>query len=113
MATARPPGHPIPAQRTHQAVRPAGTPDAADPGRGLDIIAGVPTDYHRFAGSSLDRPAALSDGIFAVVMTLLVLDLHVPVVDGLDTEAALWHELGKLMPRLLTYFLSFLTLGIF
>ena len=83
------------------------------PGRVLAIIAGVPTDYHRIAGGSLDRLAALSDGIFAVVMTLLVLDLRVPVVEGLHTEAALWHELGKLTPRLLTYLLSFLTLGIF
>ena len=73
----------------------------------------MPTAYHRIAGSSLDRLAALSDGIFAVAMTLLVLDLHVPVVQGLHAEAALWHELGALTPRLLTYLLSFLTLGIF
>jgi uncharacterized membrane protein len=73
----------------------------------------MPTAYHRIAGSSLERLAALSDGIFAVVMTLLVLDLHVPVREGLHAEAALWHELGALTPRLLTYFLSFLTLGIF
>jgi uncharacterized membrane protein len=73
----------------------------------------MPTAYHRIAGSSLERLAALSDGIFAVAMTLLVLDLHVPVREGLHSEAALWHELGALTPRLLTYFLSFLTLGIF
>jgi hypothetical protein len=42
----------------------------------------MPTDYHRIAGGSLDRLTALSDGIFAVVMTLLVLDLRVPVVEG-------------------------------
>jgi len=35
----------------------------------------MPTRYHGFAGSSLDRLAALSDGVFAVAMTLLVLDL--------------------------------------
>ena len=42
-----------------------------------------------------------------------ILDLRVPVVEGLHSEAALWHELLQLGPRLLTYFLSFLTLGIF
>jgi len=73
----------------------------------------MPTAYHRIAGSSLERLAALSDGIFAVVMTLLVLDLHVPVREGLHSEAALWHELGGLAPQTLTYVLSFLTLGIF
>ena len=73
----------------------------------------MPTAYHRIAGTSLERLAALSDGIFAVVMTLLVLDLHVPVVEGLHSETALWHELGRLAPQLLSYLLSFLTLGIF
>ena len=33
--------------------------------------------YHEVAGQSLDRLAALSDGIFGVAMTLLVLNLHV------------------------------------
>jgi uncharacterized membrane protein len=73
----------------------------------------MPTAYHRIAGSSLERLAALSDGIFAVVMTLLGLDLHVPVREGLHSEAALWHELARLAPQTLTYVLSFLTLGIF
>lgn len=35
--------------------------------------------YHQIAGRSMERLAALSDGIFAVAMTLLVLDLRVPV----------------------------------
>jgi uncharacterized membrane protein len=69
--------------------------------------------YDRLAGQSLDRVAALSDGIFAVAMTLLVLDLRVPVQEAHGSEHGLWQALVDLGPQFLTYFLSFLTLGIF
>ena len=46
-------------------------------------------------------------------MTLLVLDLHTPVIKEISDEPALWEALAKLAPNLLTYFLSFMTLGIF
>jgi uncharacterized membrane protein len=85
----------------------------------------MPTSYHRFAGSSLDRLGALSDGVFAVAMTLLVLGLMAPTVPkrtqrpiwsggGGGSEHALLHDLlHHVAPRLLPYALSFLTLGIF
>jgi len=38
----------------------------------------MPSLYDRVAGQSVEPLAALSDGIFAVSMTLLVLDLRVP-----------------------------------
>jgi len=73
----------------------------------------VPLSYHSFAGSSLGRLAALSDGVFAVAMTLLVLDLKVPSPSG-GSEQALVHALvHDVAPRLLPYAMSFLTLGIF
>jgi TMEM175 potassium channel family protein len=74
------------------------------------------TYYNRIAGQSLERIAALSDGIFAVAMTLLVLDLHVPVSiisNHITTEQDLWKALVQLGPNLLPYLMSFLTLGIF
>jgi uncharacterized membrane protein len=70
----------------------------------------MPTSYHRFAGSSLDRLAALSDGVFAVAMTLLVLDLKPPSLAHHSLGYGLLHHVA---PRLLPYGLSFLTLGIF
>lgn len=68
--------------------------------------------YNRIAGQSIERLAALSDGIFAVAMTLLVLDVHVPT-EARASEHDLWRALGSLGPRFLVYFMSFLTLGIF
>jgi uncharacterized membrane protein len=69
--------------------------------------------YNRIAGQSVERIAALSDGVFAVAMTLLVLDLHAPAVDAVHGERDLLAALWLLAPRLMIYLLSFLTLGIF
>jgi uncharacterized membrane protein len=71
------------------------------------------TIYNRIAGRSTDRLAGLSDGVFAFSMTVLVLDLHVPSAFAVHCEAELGHALLALSPRLLTYLMSFLTLGIF
>jgi uncharacterized membrane protein len=69
--------------------------------------------YNAIAGQSVDRLAALSDGLFAVAMTLLVLDLKVPASQAIDTDKALLVALGDLAPRLVIYLMSFVTLGIF
>jgi uncharacterized membrane protein len=69
--------------------------------------------YNRLAGRSVERLAALSDGVFAVAMTLLVLDLHAPAAAAVHGERDLLAALWLLAPRLLVYMLSFLTLGIF
>ena len=71
------------------------------------------TSYNRIAGQSVERLAALSDGIFAVAMTLLVLDLRAPAVESIHNEHDLWRALVALSPRLLMYMMSFMTLGIF
>ncbi len=69
--------------------------------------------YNSIAGQSVERLAALSDGVFAIAMTLLVLDLHVPVSTQIHTESDLWRTLVLLTPRFVPYLLSFMTLGIF
>jgi uncharacterized membrane protein len=71
------------------------------------------TSYNRIAGQSVERLAALSDGIFAFAMTLLVLDLRVPAMEVVHSEHDLWRGLTALTPRLVMYLMSFLTLGIF
>lgn len=73
----------------------------------------APRRYNEFAGSNRARLEAISDGIFAVGMTLLVLGLAVPMVTDVSSEGDLLRALGNLFPSVVTYFMSFLTLGIF
>ena len=54
-----------------------------------------------------NRLDQLSDGIFAIVMTILVFQIKLPVIWGPIDNAQLWLEIKKLIPLILSYFLSF------
>jgi uncharacterized membrane protein len=55
---------------------------------------------------SKTRLEAFSDGVFAILITILVLELKVP-------HESDWHALTPLAPVFLTYVLSFVFLGIY
>jgi uncharacterized membrane protein len=57
---------------------------------------------------SKGRIEAFSDGVFAIAITLLILEIKVPH----PGERGLWHELAQLWPSYLAFFTSFLTIGI-
>ncbi|MFC4686788.1 TMEM175 family protein [Epilithonimonas pallida] len=69
--------------------------------------------YNKLAGQSAERINAISDAVFGVAMTLLVLEIKVPELEGHETEGDLMHAFFALMPKFLVYFLSFMTAGIF
>lgn len=69
--------------------------------------------YNKLAGQSAGRIDAISDAVFGVAMTLLVLEIKVPEFEGKITEMQLVHAFVALMPKFLVYFLSFMTAGIF
>ena len=73
----------------------------------------MPKTYNEIAGQSVERLAALSDGLFAIAMTLLIIELHAPAAAAIHSEGDLWRALLRLAPQLLMYFVGFLTLGIF
>jgi uncharacterized membrane protein len=52
---------------------------------------------------------ALSDGVFAIVITLLVLEIKVPHVASHDSLAELADALRTLAPKFLSWVISFLT----
>ena len=57
----------------------------------------------------IDRIAFFSDAVFAIAMTLLALELRIPVGKSVDVA----HELGALWPSYLTFALSFLVIGLY
>lgn len=81
--------------------------------------------YPQIAGQSVSRLEAISDGIFAVAMTLLVLDLAVKGTTTRHGQHPLWthgafgsehlavSELKGLAPKVVPYVMSFMTLAIF
>jgi len=78
----------------------------------VNLLRGNRRPFNEFAGTNLDRLGGISDGIFAVSMTLLVLGLAVPTLSA-HTEGDLWQALVRLGPNALVYAMSFMTLGIF
>ena len=72
----------------------------------------MPISYNDIVGQQIERLANLSDSIFGVAMTLLILEVRLPA-DHIETERQLRNALFTLGPRFLVYFMSFLTLGIF
>ncbi|HLP16543.1 MAG TPA: TMEM175 family protein [Bacteroidota bacterium] len=69
--------------------------------------------YNQIAGLRIQRIEAISDGVFAIALTLLVLDIKVPLYNLAGSEVALMQVLWNLAPSLVSYFLSFMTLGIY
>jgi uncharacterized membrane protein len=64
-------------------------------------------------GLAKNRIEALADGIFAVAMTLLVLDIKSPVNLTIDTTAGLVEYLATLEHSFAMYAISFIVLAIF
>src|SRR5436189_6486825 len=74
-------------------------------------------------GLGFERLVFFSDAVFAIAITLLVLDIKVPQITppgDLDPNAQLQYisdqlpiVMGKLGPQLLAYFVGFLVLGLY
>ncbi len=64
-------------------------------------------------GLPRNRIEALADGIFAVAMTILVLELHVPALGPEASDARLLSALESLVPKALSFASGFVILGTF
>jgi uncharacterized membrane protein len=61
----------------------------------------------------IGRVLALSDGIFAIAMTLLVLSIPIPQLGGDPSDAQVRDAIGGLVPSLRTFALSFLLVAMY
>jgi uncharacterized membrane protein len=64
-------------------------------------------------GEGTDRLEALSDGVFAIVLTLLVLQFEVPSAQDAQTDPQLLTTLLSYQPLLTSYVISFATVGLY
>ena len=61
--------------------------------------------------TNLDRINSFSDGVFAVAITLLVLSIAVPALEGAHTNANLLRSLSDVWEHFFAYALSFVIIG--
>jgi len=55
-----------------------------------------------------ERLIGLSDGVFSIVLTLLVLELRIPQFPHHPTATELWQALERIGPKIISFLLSFL-----
>jgi len=75
-------------------------------------------EYRRLSGEvenniSKSRIETLTDGVFAIVMTLLVVEIAVPQLSHSEAAIELPKQLLELWPVILSYGTSFIILGFF
>ena len=63
----------------------------------------------------LDRIALFSDAVFAIAITLLVIEIKVPVVQKeIETfSGEFWHEMKNMIPEFIGFIISFIVIGNF
>ena len=61
----------------------------------------------------LERLILFSDAVFAIAITLLVIEIKVPEIHENISDKALLHSLGHLVPKFLGFIISFMLIGLY
>ena len=61
---------------------------------------------------SKNRIEAFSDGVIAIIITIMVLELHIPELNDNVKDHEIWNALLSLVPKLFAYLLSFVVVAI-
>src|SRR5215467_1223421 len=70
-----------------------------------------PQNKHSKQNFLVERIAFFSDAVFAIAITLMIIDIHPPILQRGDTSAIVWRKLGEKLPEFLGLAVSFLLIG--
>lgn len=59
----------------------------------------------------VERIAIFSDAVFAIAITLMIVDIHPPLLQRGDTSTIVWRKLGEKLPEFLGLAVSFFLIG--
>ncbi|MBP7167264.1 MAG: DUF1211 domain-containing protein [Bacteroidia bacterium] len=59
----------------------------------------------------VERMILFSDAVFAIVITLMAIEIHIPETTSIQTHEELTHALLHLVPTILAYIVSFIFIG--
>ena len=93
----------------HFVARPAN--DCCAAGRASGMIRAMPTSERARSVDTTERLLAFSDGVFAIVITLLVIELALPHLQNPNSTSELFDALFSLRGRFASYVICFLFVG--
>lgn len=69
--------------------------------------------HHRRRAFQLERLVLFSDAVFAIAITLLIIEIKVPTHDGITSETDLLWAVFHLAPKFLGFLISFALIGMY
>lgn len=68
-------------------------------------------EKHKKNDFLIERIAFFSDAVFAIAITLLIIEIHPPIINKGDTAELVWHKFRELVPEFFGLFVSFMLIS--